>query len=162
MRITILLPLLGLLAASACQRTEQVSSNPLVSAPRTPDAPLRETHWELRRLAGQPLADSSATGRPFLHITDAGTAEGQASCNNFRSTLLPVANDGELQFSPLLSTRMACPALSTELLFTKALQSTRAYRISGDTLWLYGNPTRTGTTLARLEAPPQRRPAGGL
>lgn len=157
MRIATLLLPLGLLAASACQRTEHVSSTPLVSAPRTPDASLRETHWELRRIAGQPLADSTANGVPYLHITEAGTAEGQASCNTFRSTLKPVDNDGELQLSPLLSTRMACPALSTEVLFTKALQATRAYRISGDTLWLYGNATRTGTTLARLEAPPQRR-----
>ena len=145
----------------ACQRTDRGSSAPLVSmapaAPATPDARLRETRWVLRRIASQPVADSTVGGQqPYLHITEAGTAEGQGSCNRFRSTLQPATNDGELQFSPLASTRLACPALSTESLFTKALQSTRAYRIQGDTLWLYGNAERSGTALARLEATPAR------
>jgi heat shock protein HslJ len=150
-----------LLLGAACQRTDRGSSAPLVSttpaAPTTPDARLRETRWVLRRIASQPVADSTAGGQqPYLQITDAGTAEGQGSCNRFRGTLQPATNDGELQFSPLASTRMACPALATETLFTKALQSTRAYRIKGDTLWLYGNPERSGTALARLEAVPAR------
>ena len=148
--------LLGLtLIGSACQRTDRGGSVPSVSmqaTPVTPAAPLRETRWVLRRIASQPVADTTASQQPFLRITDAGTAEGQGSCNRFRSSLKPVDNDGELQFSALLSTRMACPALSTETLFTKALQSTRAYRIQGDTLWLYGTPERNGTALARLEA----------
>lgn len=118
----------------------------------TPTAPLRETRWVLRRIASQPVGDTTSSHQPYLRITDAGTAEGQGSCNRFRGSLQPTTNDGELQFSPLLSTRMACPALSTETLFTKALQSTRAYRIQGDTLWLYGNAERSGTALARLEA----------
>jgi len=155
----VILPSL-LLVGAACQRTDRGSSAPLVSAapaaPTTPDARLRETRWVLRRIASQPVADTAGGQQPYLQITEAGTAEGQGSCNRFRGTLQPATNDGELQFSPLASTRMACPALSTETLFTKALQSTRAYRIQGDTLWLYGNAERTGTALARLVAAPAR------
>ncbi len=45
---------------------------------------------------------------------------------------------------------MACPALPTETAFTQTLAQTRAYRINGDTLRLFG---ATGTaSLARLEA----------
>ncbi|MGI4834720.1 MAG: META domain-containing protein [Janthinobacterium lividum] len=150
-----------LLVGAACQRTDRGSSAPLVSvvpaAPTAPDAHLRETRWVLRRIASLPVADSTVGGQqPYLQISDAGTAEGQGSCNRFRGTLQPATNDGELQFSPLATTRMACPTLATETLFTKALQSTRAYRIQGDTLWLYGNAERTGTALARLETAPAR------
>lgn len=144
-----------LLLGGACQRTDRGSSAPLVSinsAPAaTPSAPLRETRWVLRRVAGQPVVDTTSGHQPYLHISDAGTAEGQGSCNMFRGTLQPAVNDGELQFSPLLSTRVACPALTTERIFTQALQNTRAYRIKGDTLWLYANAERSGTPLARLE-----------
>lgn len=142
-----------LLVGAACQRTtERGNSVPVVST-ITPDAPLRETRWVLRQLAGQPVAAVPANGQePFLRITDAGTAEGQGSCNHFRGGLKPVSNDGELKFGPLLSTRMACPALETEQKFTQALDSTHAYRIAGNTLLLYANAERTGTPLAQLEA----------
>lgn len=157
MRIRFLLLPLALLAASACQRTEPTSSAPIIGSTRTPDAALRNTRWELRRLASVPVDDSTNGHEPFLRITEAGTVEGQGSCNTFRGTLQPVDNDGELHLSPLQSTRMACPALSTERLFTSALATTHAYRISGDTLWLYGTNERKGTPLARLVAVHLRR-----
>lgn len=156
MRLALFLLPASLLLHTACQRTDRGTSIPSASTPistgTTPDAPLRDTRWVLRRIASQPVADTTGGHQPYLLITPAGTAQGQASCNTFRATLQPAVNDGELQFSPLLSTRMACPTLSTERIFTQALQSTRAYRIKGDTLWLYGNAERNGTALARLEA----------
>lgn len=142
-----------LLVGAACQRTtERGNSVPMVGS-ITPDAPLRETRWVLRQLAGQPVPAVEPNGQePFLRITDAGTAEGQGSCNHFRGGLKPATNDGELQFGPLLSTRMACPGLETEQKFTHALDSTRAYRVAGNTLLLYANAQRIGTPLAQLEA----------
>lgn len=143
-----------LLVGSACQRTDRGNSTPLVSSIiTTADAPLRETHWVLRQVAGQPIAAVPTNGQePFLRITAAGTAEGQGSCNTFRGGLEPVDGDGELKFAPLRSTRMACPALATEQQFSQALNATRAYRIKGDTMLLYTNAERIGTPLARLEA----------
>ncbi|MDJ0366623.1 META domain-containing protein [Hymenobacter sp. H14-R3] len=149
------LPCLLVLGA-ACQRTDRGNSSPLGSSTSTittADAPLRETRWVLRQVAGQPVAAVPANGQePFLRITAAGTAEGQGGCNTFRGGMEPATNDGELKFAPLRSTRMACPSLTIEQQFSQALSATRAYRISGDTLLLYGNAERTGQPLARMEA----------
>jgi hypothetical protein len=44
---------------------------------------------------------------------------------------------------------MSCPALNAETAFTRALEQTRAYRIVGNSLWLYD---AGASQLARLEA----------
>ena len=142
-----------LVAGTACQRpTDRGTTVPPMTT-ITPDAPLRNTRWVLRQVNNQPVSETFTEGQePFLFISGAGTAEGQGGCNRFRGGLKPVANDGELQFEPLLSTRMACPALETEQAFTKALDATRSYRIAGNTLLLYNNPQRTGDPVAQFEA----------
>ncbi len=142
-----------LLAGTACQRpTDRGNTAPPVTN-ITPDASLRDTRWVLRQLSSQPLHETFPEGQePFLFISAAGTAEGQGGCNRFRAGLKPVENDGELQFAPLLSTRVVCPSLDTEQSFTQALEATRAYRITGNTLMLFGNPERTGEPLAQFEA----------
>jgi len=149
-----LLPCL-LLAGSACQRvTERANTTPQATT-LTPDAPLRETRWVLRQVAGQPVPEVAAPGQePYVFISAAGTAEGQGGCNRFRGGLKPATDDGELQFAPLMSTRVACPELVTEQAFTQALDNTRAYRITGKLLLLYPDAERTGTPLAQLEAVP--------
>jgi heat shock protein HslJ len=149
-----LLPCL-LLAGSACQRvTERANTTPQATA-LIPDAPLRETRWVLRQVAGQPVPEATAPGQePYVFISAAGTAEGQGGCNRFRGGLKPATDDGELQFAPLMSTRVACPELVTEQAFTQALDNTRAYRITGKLLLLYPDAERTGTPLAQLEAVP--------
>jgi len=149
-----LLPCL-LLAGAACQRVTEGTSSTSVSTPITPDAPLRETRWVLRQVGGQPIGEvASPTQQPYLFISAAGTAEGQGGCNRFRGALKPVTDDGELLFSPMQSTRMACPELVTEQAFAQALENTQAYRITGKLLLLYPGPERTGTPLAQLEAEP--------
>lgn len=144
-----------LLLGAACQRvTERASTTPLASS-ITPDAPLRETRWVLRQVSGQPVPEvAPPTPEPYLFISAAGTAEGQGGCNRFRGGLKPATDDGELEFAPLQSTRMACPELVTEQAFAQALETTRAYRITGKLLLLYPNAERTGTPLAQLEAVP--------
>jgi len=47
-----------------------------------------------------------------------------------------------------MATKMACPDLSIETGFMSALDAARAYRISRDTLRLYGEPA--GLPLAEL------------
>ena len=150
--VALLLPWL-LVAGAACQRpTDRGNTVPPLTT-ITPDAPLRNTRWVLRQVGTQPVGETFTEGQePFLFISGAGTAEGQGGCNRFRGGLKPAANDAELQFEPLLSTRMACPALDTEQAFTKALDATRAYRITGNTLMLYNNATRSGEPIAQLEA----------
>ena len=123
----------------------------------TPDSPLRDTRWELRQMAGQPVAlpEAPAAPAPYLLISAAGTAEGLGGCNRFRGGLVPADTDGQLQFAGLVSTRMACPTMTTEQQFTQALNATRYYRINGDTLRLYGDAERSGTPLVQLVAAKQ-------
>jgi heat shock protein HslJ len=150
----LLLPCL-LLAGSACQRVTERASTTSMSTNITPDASLRETRWVLRQVGGQPVAEVAPPGQaPYLFISAAGTAEGQGGCNRFRGALKPITDDGELQFSPLQSTRMVCPELVTEQAFSQALENTHAYRITGKLLLLYADAERTGTPLAQLEAVP--------
>ena len=146
------LPCLLLLGA-ACQRVTDRSATAPGATTVAPDAPLRETRWVLRQVGGQPIAAPTTPGQePYLFISAAGTAEGQGSCNRFRGGLKPATEDAELQFAPLMSTRMACPELVTEQAFTQALNNTHAYRITGNLLLLYPDAERTGTPLAQLEA----------
>jgi heat shock protein HslJ len=144
-----------LLAGSACQRvTERANTTPQATT-LIPDAPLRETRWVLRQVDGQPVPEAASPSQePYMFISAAGTAEGQGGCNRFRGGLKPATDDGELQFAPLMSTRVACPELVTEQAFTQALDNTRAYRITGKLLLLYADAERTGTPLAQLEAVP--------
>jgi heat shock protein HslJ len=145
MRIPFLL--LGLLAAGCQPRpTQETSATPPPAARAVPDAPLRETRWVLRQLGAQPVPANTAEA--FLTLRADGHAEGNGSCNRFRGSFFS-EKPGELRFSPLMSTRMACPALDTENGFTQALAQSSAYLISGDTLRLFNDAK---VNLVRLEA----------
>ena len=136
--------LLLALAATACQTKP---SQEATTTPARPDAPLRNTRWVPREIAGQPVSIPENTREPYLLLRE-GSAEGNAGCNQFRGEATAEGPNG-LRFGALLSTRMACPALATETAFSNALRQTEHYRISGDTLRLYdaGNGL-----LTRLEA----------
>ena len=112
------------------------------------NAPLHQTRWVPREVGGRPVAIPEGTSEPYLLISSGETAEGNGGCNRFQSSINS-REEGELAFSSLMSTRMACPALPTEAAFTKALEQTRAYRITGNTLWLYD---AGASLLVRLEA----------
>ncbi|GAB3845649.1 hypothetical protein GCM10028822_04390 [Hymenobacter terrigena] len=140
--------LLGLMAAGCQTRPPQETAASRPPARGVPDAPLRETHWVPRQLAGQLVAVPADTQEPYLLLRADGTAEGNGSCNRFRGNFFS-ETPGGLKFTPLMSTRMACPALATENEFTKALGKSSAYRISGDTLLLFN---ATSAPVARLEA----------
>ena len=101
-----------------------------------------------RQLAGKPLSLPANTTEPFLLLRADGTAEGNGSCNRFRGKFFSDI-PGDLKFSPLMSTRMACPAMAIETDFNIALAQTTNFRITGDTLRLLD---ATDATLARLEA----------
>ncbi|MDO7876105.1 META domain-containing protein [Hymenobacter sp. ASUV-10] len=137
--------LLLALAATACQTkpTQEAST-----VPAWPAAPLRNTRWVPREIGSQPVSIPDNTQEPYLLLRPEGSAEGNAGCNRFRGEATAEGGDG-LRFGALLTTRMACPALATETAFTKALEQTRHYRISGDTLRLYD---ASNGLLTRLEA----------
>ena len=147
MRLVILF--LAVLAAGCNTRPTQetaVHTPPPVRV--VPNAPLREIRWVLRQLADQPVAVLTDTREAYLTLRADGTAEGNGSCNRFRGSFFS-ETAGELKFSPLMSTRMSCPAIETETNFISALGQARSYRISGDSLRVLD---ASGTAEARLEA----------
>lgn len=147
MRFSLLL--LFLLAASCQTRpTQEAPAATSPSARVAPDAQLRETRWVPRQLAGRPVTLPPDTKEPYLLLRADGTAEGNGSCNGFRGSFFS-ETAGELKFSPLMSTRMSCPAIAIETDFTQALGQSSTYRISGDTLLLF---SAANAPVARLEA----------
>lgn len=140
---------LPLLLLGACQTTAPTTQTPTPAA--LPAAELRGTRWLPHRLAGQPVTPA-ADKELYLQLHTADEqAEGLAGCNRFRGSFeLPVV--GQLRFGPLLATKMACPDLPTETSFMNALNATRTYQISGDTLRLYGQPA--DAALAELHKAP--------
>ena len=141
MRFSLLI--LALLAAGCNTRPTQETV-----AATTPDAPLRETRWVLRQLGSQRVMVPAKTREAFLTLRTDGTAEGNGSCNRFRGSFFS-ETESELKFSPLMSTRMNCPAIDTENGFVRALGQANSYQISGDTLRVMD---ASGAAVARLEA----------
>lgn len=143
---------LGLFCLSCQTSNPATTSTPTTATrPPAPGASLFETRWVLRQAGAQTVTVPEGGQEPYLLLRRTGAAEGQASCNRFRTT---AATDSvsHLVFTPVLSTRMACPALSTEQAFTQALAAAHSFRISGDTLRLYAPTEPDATPLARLEA----------
>ena len=131
----------GLLASGCQAAAPRLAPDAQASgAATTPDAELRNTRWVLRMLNGKAVAPPTNAEPYVLLRANELSAEGNGSCNRFRGPFeLPAA--GQLRFGALLSTRMACASPddnATESGFMAALTSTRTYRISGDTLRLYG------------------------
>lgn len=138
---------------SSCQSTTPITTSSPTASDRlpAPAAALFETRWVLRQAGTQAITVPEGGQEPYLLLRRTGAAEGQGSCNRFRGSAF-TDSTSSLTFSPLLSTRMACPALATEQAFTQALAATHSYRISGDTLHLYAATEPDATPLARLEA----------
>lgn len=152
-RLFAMLALLVGLFCFSCQSTAPAtgSSPSATSRSPAPAAALFETRWVLRQTGTQAVTVPEGGQEPYLLLRRTGAAEGQGSCNRFRGSAF-TDSASTLTFTPLLSTRMACPALATEQAFTQALAATHSYRISGDTLRLYATAEPSAVPLARLEA----------
>ena len=102
----------------------------------------------LRQIAERSISVPTNTAEPFLTLRTNGAAEGNGGCNRCRANFFSEASN-ELTFSPLMRTRMSCPAIETESDFIRVLGQSHTYRISGDTLRLFN---AANVPLARLEA----------
>jgi heat shock protein HslJ len=137
------------LLLSSCQST--LAPSALSLSP--PTAELHTTRWALYSLDTEPIGNSISSGNDiYLQLSATETrAEGQVGCNRFRGSF-ELPGEGKLRFGRVLLTKMACPELNVESMFMQALRDTRSYRISGDTLRLYGD--KTAASLAELLATP--------
>jgi heat shock protein HslJ len=105
--------------------------------------------WTLTELDGAPVS-TAAESTPTLRLTrESGAlrATGLAGCNRFRGPA--TLSDGELRFGPLVSTKMACPALDVETRYMRALDVVRSYRITSRQLQLLAGDR----VVARFTAP---------
>ncbi len=111
------------------------------SAPSGPSATLENTYWKVRDLGGQParVGDNLPEPHFLLHPAN-GRASGSTGCNRF-SASYQVTGDS-LRFGGFISTLRTCtdPALNRqERAFLEALNGTRAWRLTGETLVLRGD-----------------------
>lgn len=114
-RLTLRLALLGSLAATApaCAHTE-------------PPEVLTRAEWAVEDLGGQGIVDRS---RPTIAFTPEGRVSGHGSCNRFMGGY--ALHEAELSFSPMGTTRMACPEalMRQEQLFLALLAAVVRYEI---------------------------------
>lgn len=107
----------------------------------TATRPLSGSYWKLVELGGAPAVSGTDSERA-AHIrfhADSGRVYGSGGCNRIAGPYT-VAGDS-LSFGPMISTKMACAddqASRQEVAFLSALENTRRYRISGDSLTLLG------------------------
>lgn len=97
---------------------------------------LYQYQWNLEILDGQPI--NTATGkRPYLLFSpgQVNTVAGNAGCNTLRGSF-ELSGETNLKFSPLMTTKMACPEMTTETSFLNALSKVDNWSIIGNQLLL--------------------------
>lgn len=113
--------------------------------------------WRLVRLAAGPVAAGDAQRAPSLTLEAEGArAFGSGGCNRFSGGY---TREGQsLRFTPLASTRMACPDMETESAYFAALDATRGWRLAaGGGLELLDE---AGDVVAGFEPAPASAPEG--
>lgn len=97
--------------------------------------PLEGTEWQLVQLDGRSVKAAPET---FVLKLESGSISGFGACNR----LMGSYKTGErraLKIGPLATTKMACPNLSQEQQFLRALESTTHYDMDGPMLLLLSN-----------------------
>jgi heat shock protein HslJ/uncharacterized lipoprotein NlpE involved in copper resistance len=99
-----------------------------------PKPPLEGTHWKLVELMGKPVPGADHPARAAHIVFDAREkrAAGSSGCNRFFAGYELDEATGRLRFGKAGSTLMACPDMSTEQAFHKALEQVDNYSIGDD------------------------------
>lgn len=105
---------------------KEVSNNTIVNAETL------KGKWTLTSIAGGDMATLFADKVPTMEIAEDGKVFGNAGCNTYRTAYKQEENT--ITFSPVMSTKMACPNLKGEDMFTSALSSPLQAGINGDVL----------------------------
>ncbi|HET6680823.1 MAG TPA: META domain-containing protein [Gemmatimonadaceae bacterium] len=148
-----------LILALGCAPADDAAIDSLADQPTPPAAPmdvsptLENTRWELVQVADTLMVPTDLRNAPYFRlVADSARAVGHTGCNQM-SGGYSVKGDS-LSFSAMVMTRMACvgPGMNVEVAFTGALDQTRSWSMTGDTLRLLD---AAGAPLARLVARPQ-------
>jgi putative lipoprotein len=117
--------------------------------PPKPNANLTNTYWKPTEVNGEPVL--LGAGQKELHMilnAEGYRVKGFSGCNRFTGTYK--VEDDHLKFSQMASTGMAClDGMEQEQRFLSALKDTTRFKISGDSLSLYG---AVGQLFLRFEA----------
>ena len=93
---------------------------------------LTDTKWKLISLMGQDVTSD----KPFITFSsENNNVFGNGSCNNFNGTY-KLKDGNQIQLSELASTMMACPDMTIEEEFTKALAKVDNYALNGNQMTL--------------------------
>lgn len=120
---------------STSPATQQANAGTVAPVPEALASP---SYWQLREIAGKPVA-APAEGEqaPSLVFEREGNkVHGFAGCNRF-SGACEYPGEGRLRFSMMAATRMACPDMTVEDEFLRALGTADSYVIEGKVLTLH-------------------------
>ncbi len=111
---------------------------------------ITEKYWKLIELDDQPIAffDHQQREAHLILKEEDNRVQGHSSCNSFSGTY-ELSEGNRIRFSPLASTKMACPDMITESQLYRILEMTDNYNVNGDFLFL--NKAKM-TPLAKFEA----------
>lgn len=97
---------------------------------------LYQYQWNLEILDGQPVNTSTGKGSYLLFSPgQVNTVAGNAGCNNLRGSF-ELSGENTMKLSPLMTTKMACPDMSTETSFLNTLSKVDNWSIIGNQLLL--------------------------
>ncbi|MFV0417527.1 MAG: META domain-containing protein [Dysgonomonas sp.] len=88
--------------------------------------------WVLSTIAGGDINTLFTNNKPTMEIAEDGKIIGHAGCNSYRTSYTLEGNT--ITFSPAASTKMACPSLKGEGLFTSLLATPLQASVEGDKL----------------------------
>lgn len=126
-----------------------------------PPSSLKNTYWKLVELDGQRLDENkiwlqmmqkhpaSARDIHFV-IRKNDLLTGFSGCNKFSGNV--IADEINIKIGPLMSTRMACPAMAVENQFHKLLTSADNYHIKGESLELFQRTPDNNRPVAKFIA----------
>lgn len=129
--IRILFAVLAVALAAGCSHTKGCHCRAYQKKYRRP---LTGTSWQLVQLYGRNVTVEAGTFT-FTLSPDDGRISGRGACNRLSGSY-ETDRKGALRIGPLASTRMACPDLSQEQAFVRALESATHYDMDGPMLLL--------------------------
>ncbi|MFV0377035.1 MAG: META domain-containing protein [Mangrovibacterium sp.] len=132
---------LALVACNSTKKMEQKKGTTATEQQTTPktdfDHSVTEKYWKLVELNGQPVSmgENQAKEAHFILKEADKRITGNSGCNQFSGTY-ELADGNRIQFSQLVSTKMACLDMSLEQRFLKVLSTVDNYSLNGDSLTL--------------------------
>lgn len=134
-----------LLTMAACNSNEP---QPRASSTDEVTHELAGTRWALVQLGDKPVTVREGGREAYIVLNSAdGSVVGHAGCNrlstNYKQT------DAQLSFGDVITTRMFCPDMPTEIALLEAMKVTAGWRITGSQLELLNGQQ---TPVARFEA----------